>query len=52
LVLAVIVAPATTRVVVMASSLPQITVDMPTGIEGVTRVTIVAETLMYQDRGA
>ena len=34
----------------MASSLPRITVDMPTGIEGVTRVTVAAETLMYQDR--
>ena len=52
LVLAAVVLFATTRVVAMASPLPRITVGTPTGIKGVTRVTVAAETLMHQDRGA
>ena len=50
-ILATIVASTTTWVVATASSLPRITVGTPVGIEGVTHVTVVAETLMYRDRG-
>ena len=51
-VLATVVAFATTRVVAAAGPPPRIATDRPTGIEGVTRVTVAAETLMYRDRGA
>ena len=42
-----IIASTTMRVVAVASSLPWITVGTPTGIEGVTRITVEAEMLMY-----
>ena len=41
-----------TRVVAMASPLPRIAVGTPTGIEGVTRVMMAAETLMHWDHDA
>ena len=49
-VLAVVVASAMTWVVAMASPLPRIAMGMPAGVEGVTRVTVKAETPMHQDR--
>ena len=52
LVLAAIVASTMMRVVAMASSLPRIAMGTPTGVEGVMRVKVAAETLMYQDCGA
>jgi len=36
----------------MASSLPRITVGTPAGVEGVTRIMVAAETLMYRDHSA
>ena len=51
-VLTAVVASTMTRVVAAASSLPWIIMGTPAGIEGVTRVTVVAETLMYRDCGA
>ena len=51
-VLAVVVASTTTRVVATAGPLPRVAVGTPAGIECVTRITVVAEMLMYQDRGA
>ena len=36
----------------MASSLPRIAMGTPAGVEGVARVIVAAEPLMYQDRGA
>ena len=48
-VLATVVASTTTRVVAIDSSLPRIIVGMPTGIEGVPRVMVAAETLMHRD---
>ena len=50
-VLTVVVASATTRVVDRASLLPRIAAGTPTGIEGVVRVTVAAETLIHRDRG-
>jgi len=35
----------------MASLLPCIAMGTPTGIEGVTRVMVEAETFMHQDHG-
>ena len=52
MVLAAVVAFAMTRVVAVASPLPRIAVGTPTGIEGVACITVAAETLMHQDRGA
>ena len=40
------------RVVATASSLPHIAMGTPTGIEGVVRITVVAETLMHRGRDA
>ena len=51
-VLATIVASATTSVIAVASSLSWVIVGMSTGVEGVACVTVAAETLMHQDRGA
>ena len=51
-VLAAVVASTMMRVVAMASLLPRISVGTPTGIEGVARVMVAAETLMLWDRGA
>ena len=50
--LAVVVAPATMRVVTTASSLPHIATGAPTDVEGVMSVTVAAETLTHRDRGA
>ena len=52
MVLAAIVAPATTRVVAAASLLLRITAGVPVSVEGVTRVVVAAEMLMHRDRGA
>ena len=52
LVFAIVVASAMTRVVVTASLLPRIAVCTPTGVEGVTRVMVEAETFMPWDCGA
>ena len=52
MVLVVVVAFATARVIGMASSLSRIIMGMPTSIEGVACVTVAAETLMHQDHGA
>ena len=46
-VLAAVVVSATTRVVAASSLLPLITAGTPAGIEGVTRIIVVAETLMH-----
>ena len=51
-VLAAVVASAMTRVVVVASLLPRITVGMPASIEGVACVAVEAETLLHRNRGA
>ena len=51
-VLAAVVASATTRVIVAASSLSQIVAGMSAGVEGVACITVAAETLMHWDRGA
>ena len=51
-VLAAIVASATTRVVAAASLLPRISVGTPMGVEGVTHVTVEAETFIHRDHGA
>ena len=51
-VLAAVVASAMMRVVAMASLLPLITIGTPAGIQGVVRVMVEAETLMYRDSGA
>jgi len=40
------------RVVAAASLLPHIAMSMPTGIEGVTRVTVEVETFTHPDHGA
>ena len=50
MVLAVVVASTTMRVVATASFLNRIAVGTPAGIEGVARITVEAETLMHQDR--
>ena len=47
MVLAAVIASATMRVVAMAISLPPIIMGTPTGVEGVTHIMVVAETLMY-----
>ena len=52
LVLATVVAFVMMRVVATASLLPLIIVGTPTGIQGVTRVTVEAETLMHRCCGA
>ena len=52
MVLAVVVASATTRVVAVASLLPLIAAGTPTGIEGVARVMMEAETLMHRGHSA
>ena len=49
MVLATIVASATVRVIAAASSLSWVILGMPTGVEGVACVTVVAETLMHRD---
>ena len=36
----------------MVGPFPYITVGAPTGVDGAAHVTVVAETLMYQDSGA
>ena len=51
-VLAAVVASTMTRVIAMASSLSRVIVGTPTDIEGVACVSVAAETLMHQDRGA
>ena len=51
-VLAAVVASTTMRVIAAASSLPRVFIRTPAGVEGVACVTIAAETLMHQDRGA
>ena len=51
-VLAAIVASAMMRVVAVVSPLPRFTAGTSAGVEGVTRVTVAAETLMHRDRGA
>ena len=51
-VLAAIIASATTRVIVMASSLSWVIVGTSASVEGVACVTFVAETLMHRDHGA
>ena len=40
------------RVVAAASILPYVAMGMSMGVEGVTRVTVEAETLMHRDHGA
>ena len=52
LVLLVVIASTPSRVVTTAGPLPRIVAGMPVGVEGVTRVTVATETLMYRDRGA
>ena len=52
MVLTAVVASATTRVVAAANLLPLIAAGTPAGIQGDARVTVEAETLMHQDRGA
>ena len=47
MVLAAVVASAMMRVIAVASSLSRIIVGTSTGVEGVTRVMVVAETLMH-----
>ena len=47
-----VVASATSRVIAAASSLSWIIAGTSTGVEGVACVTVAAETLMHQDRGA
>ena len=47
MVLSIVVASATIRVVATTSPLPRITVSMPLGIKGVVRVTMADETLMH-----
>ena len=51
-ILATVLASATTRVVVVASSLPRIAIGAPTGIVGIMRITVVAMMLMHRDHGA
>ena len=51
-ILATVIASAMMRVVAMASLLLLITVGTPVGIQGVTRFTLEAETLMHRDHGA
>ena len=51
MVLAAVVASAIVRVISVASSLSRIIVGTPASVEGVACVTVVAETLMYRDRG-
>ena len=52
MVLATVVASATTRVVAVASPLPRIAMGTHAGIEGVARVTVEAEMFMHRDRDA
>ena len=52
MVLAVVVASTTMRVVAAASLLPCIAAGTPMGVEGLTHVTVEAETFMHRDRGA
>ena len=51
-VIAAVIGSTTMRVVAVASPLPHIAMGTLAGIEGVTHVTVAAETLMYRDRGA
>ena len=52
LVLAVVVASVMTRVVAIAGFLSLVASSTPTGIQGVTSVTVEVETLMHWDHGA
>ena len=51
-VLAIVIASTMMRVVAMVSSLPRIAMGTPVGLEGVSRIIVVAETLMRWDHGA
>ena len=50
-VLATVIASTMMRVVATASLLPFIAVGMPTGVEGVARVTVEVKTFMHRDYG-
>jgi len=47
-----VITSAPSRVVTAAGPLPHIAAGTSTGVEGVARVTIAAETLLYQNRDA
>ena len=51
-ILATIIAPAASRMIAVMGSFPFVAVGAPTGVDGATHVTVVAETLMYRDSGA
>ena len=51
MVLATVIASSMSRVVTTAGPLPCIIVGTPMGVEGVMRVTVVAEMLMHRDHG-
>ena len=52
MVLAAVIAFATTRVVATARPLPRIAAGMPTSVKCVAHVTVTAETLMHWKRDA
>ena len=51
MVLAAVVVSAMARVIAVARSLSRVIVGTPASVEGVACITVVAEMLMYQDRG-
>ena len=51
MVLAAVVASATTRMIATAGSFYWVIIGTSMGIEGVVCIVVAAETLMYQDRG-
>ena len=50
-VLTAVVAFATTRMIAMAGSLSWVTIGPSVGVDGVTCVSVAAETLVHRDRG-
>jgi hypothetical protein len=52
LALTAVIASAMMWVVAVASPLPRIVVGTPAGVKAVTCITVEAETLMHQNRGA
>ena len=52
MILTTVLASTMMRVVAAASLLPLVVAGTPTGIQGVTRVTVEAETLMHRDLDA
>ena len=52
MVLATVVASATTRMTAVAGSFSRVLVGMPTGVESAMCVTVAVEMLMYRDRDA